>query len=155
MTVNVGDAVPDFTRTAHTGQTVTLSDYRGRSAVVLFFYPRDGSPVCTREACAFRDQDEAFAGANAVVIGISGGSAENHRRFAAENRLPYLLLSDEDGSLRTLFGVPKTMGIFPGRVTYVVDREGRVRHVTNVQISAQRHIDEALQAVRELEGLGE
>jgi peroxiredoxin Q/BCP len=148
--INVGDPAPDFTREAHTGQTVTLSDYRGRSAVILFFYPKDGTPVCTKEACSFRDNYGAFAGAGAAVIGVSSDSLESHRAFAAQRQLPYLLLSDADGSLRTLFGVPKTMGIFPGRVTYVIDQEGIVRHVTNVQLSAHRHIEEALEAVRGL-----
>ncbi len=148
--INVGDPAPDFTRQAHTGQTMALSDYRGRSAVVLFFYPKNGTPVCTKEACTFRDNYEAFVDAGAVVIGISGDSLERHRAFSARTRLPYLLLSDKDGALRTLFGVPKTMGIFPGRVTYVIDKEGIVRHVTNVQMSAQRHIEESLDVVRKL-----
>lgn len=146
--IGVGDQAPDFTREAHTGQTVTLSDYRGQKAVVLFFYPKDGTPVCTAEACSFRDSHEAFAEAGAVVIGISADSLESHRRFAAEKQLPYLLLSDGDGSLRSLFGVPKTMVVFPGRVTYVIDREGVVRHVTNVQLSASRHIAESLEILK-------
>ncbi len=148
--IGVGDSAPDFAREAHTGQTVTLSEYRGQKAVVLFFYPKDGTPVCTAEACSFRDSHEIFAETGAVVIGVSSDSHEKHRRFAAENRLPYLLLSDADGSLRSLFGVPKTMGIFPGRVTYVIDREGVVRHVTDVQLSSARHIAESLEIVKQL-----
>ncbi|NUQ62995.1 MAG: peroxiredoxin [Pirellulales bacterium] len=148
--VGVGDPAPDFTRQAHTGEMVTLGSYRGRSAVVLFFYPKDGTPVCTKEACGFRDSHEAFAAAGAVVIGVSADSPESHRRFAAERGLPYLLLSDADGSLRSLFGVPKTMAVFPGRVTYVIDKGGIVRHITNVQLSAGRHIDEALDTVKQL-----
>lgn len=146
--VGVGDQAPDFTREAHTGRMVTLSDYRNQQAVVLFFYPKDGTPVCTAEACSFRDSHEAFAEAGAAVIGVSADSLESHRRFAAERQLPYLLLSDADGSLRSLFGVPKTMGVFPGRVTYVIDREGIVRHVTNVQLSAARHIAESLEVLK-------
>lgn len=148
--IQVGDPAPDFTRLTQTGQSVTLSQYRGQNAVVLFFYPKDGTPVCTKEACSFRDNYDAFADFAAVVIGVSGDSLQSHRAFAAERQLPYLLVSDGDGSLRKLFGVPRTMGIFPGRVTYVIDKQGMVRHITNVQLSAQRHIDEALEVLRDL-----
>jgi thioredoxin-dependent peroxiredoxin len=150
--IQPGDRAPAFTATAHNGQSVSLADFLGRKVVVLYFYPQDDTPVCTKEACAFRDAYEDFTQAGAVVIGVSGDASERHRAFADAHRLPFLLLTDHDGSLRTAFGVPKTLGILPGRVTYVIDREGIVRHVFNSQFHADRHVTEALQIVRSLAG---
>ena len=81
---------------------------------MLFFYPKDGTAVCTKEACSFRDAYEDFVQAGAVVIGVSSDSAESHQAFASGHRLPFVLLADADGSLRKAFGVPKTLGIMPG-----------------------------------------
>jgi len=148
--VQVGDRAPDFTLTSQSGQPVSLADYRGNSAVVLFFYPKDGTPVCTKEACSFRDAYEDFVQAGAVVIGVSADSSESHRAFASGHRLPFILLSDAEGSLRKAFGVSKTLGIMPGRVTYVIDKRGIVRHVFNAQFAAERHVAEALAVVRQL-----
>jgi len=108
-TLDVGDRAPDFTAVAHTGQRVSLADFHAKQVVVLYFYPKDGTPVCTAEACAFRDAYEDFAQAGAVVIGVSGDSLDRHRDFAERQRLSFLLLSDEDGALRKAFGVPKTL----------------------------------------------
>ena len=141
---------PDFAREAHNGQQVRLADYRGKSVVVLYFYPMDGSPVCTKEACSFRDSFEEFTKLGVVVIGVSADSPERHHAFAASRKLPFLLLSDQDGSLRKAFQVPKTLGILPSRVTYVIDKAGIVRHVFSALFSAERHVAEALGVVREL-----
>jgi peroxiredoxin Q/BCP len=148
--VQVGDHAPGFTLTSQSGQRVSLAEFRGSKAVVLFFYPQDGTPVCTKEACSFRDAYEDFVQAGAVVIGVSADSAESHRAFAGSHRLPFTLLSDVDGALRKAFGVPKTLGIMPGRVTYVIDKEGIVRHVFSSQFAADRHVAEALAVVRQL-----
>ena len=118
--------------------------------MVLFFYPKDGSPVCTKEACAFRDAYEDFVEAGAVVIGVSGDSEAQHQAFASNHRLPFTLVSDADGSVRKAFGVPKSMGLLPGRVTYVIDSEGIVRHVFSSQFAADRHVKEALEVIRKL-----
>jgi thioredoxin-dependent peroxiredoxin len=146
----VGDRAPEFTVQSHTGQEISLADYRGKNAVVLYFYPKDGTTICTKEACSFRDAYEDFVQAGAVVIGVSSDSAESHQSFAASHRLPFVLLTDEDGSLRKAFGVSKTLGIMPGRVTYVIDKDGVVRHIFNSQFAAERHVAEALNIVREL-----
>jgi peroxiredoxin Q/BCP len=148
--IQVGDRAPQFTAESQAGQPVNLTEFRGNKAVVLFFYPKDGTPVCTKEACSFRDAYEDFVKAGAVVIGVSSDSTESHQAFASGHRLPFVLLSDADGSLHKAFGVPKTMGILPGRVTYVIDTEGIVRHVFNSQFSADRHVSEALAVVRQL-----
>jgi len=146
---------PDFTREAHDGQQVRLADHRGKSVVVLYFYPKDGTPVCTKEACAFRDAYEEFTKLGAVVIGVSADSPERHRAFAASRALPFLLLSDKDGSLRKAFQVPKTLGILPSRVTYVIDNQGVIRHVFSALFSGQQHVAEALRIVRTILGESE
>lgn len=148
--INVGDPAPEITLATHTGDQVPLADYRGKQAVVLFFYPKDGTPVCTKEASSFRDAYEDFVEAGAAVIGVSGDSASRHQAFAASHQLPFVLVSDHDGRVRRAFGVPRSMGIFPGRVTYVIDREGVVRHVFSSQFAADRHVSEALEVVRKL-----
>jgi peroxiredoxin Q/BCP len=145
-----GDPAPDFTAQAHNGQQVRLADYRGKHVVVLYFYPMDGSPVCTKEACSFRDAFEEFTKLGAVVIGVSADSPERHRTFAASRALPFLLLSDQDGSVRNAYQVPKTLGVLPGRVTYVIDKQGIVRYVFSALFSAEWHVAEALRIVREL-----
>lgn len=148
--IQTGDRAPAFTAQAHNGQQVSLADYQGKNVVVLYFYPKDDTPACTKEACAFRDAYEDFVQAGAVVIGVSSDSLDRHQAFASGHRLPFLLLADEGGSLRKAFGVPKTLGIMPGRVTYVIDRAGIVRHVFDSQFSADRHVTEALEIVRKL-----
>ncbi len=152
--IQVGDQAPDFTLKAHTGETVSLADFRGRSAVVLYFYPKDETPGCTREACGFRDRYEAFVEAGAVVIGVSSDSVEAHRAFAGKHRLSFLLLADAGGALLRAFVVPKSLGLMPGRVTYVIDAQGVVRHTFNSQFFVGRHVAEALEGVRELDSRG-
>lgn len=148
--IDVGDRAPDFTSHSQTGAEVSLADFRGKQAVVLFFYPKDGTAVCTKEACSFRDAYEDFVQAGTVVIGVSSDPVESHQAFARGHRLPFVLLADVDGSLRKAFGVPKTLGLLPGRVTYVIDKDGVVRHVFSSQFSADRHVAEALAVVRQL-----
>ena len=145
-----GDPAPDFTWAPRSGEQVRLSDFRNQQVVVLFFYPKDGSVICTKEACAFRDAYDQFAEAGAVVIGVSGDSAERHSAFATRHSLPFYLVSDTDGSLRQAFGVPKTFGLLPGRVTYVIDQQGVVRLVFSAQLTADGHVSEALRVVGEL-----
>jgi thioredoxin-dependent peroxiredoxin len=146
----LGQMAPEFSRESQNGQQVRLADYRDKNVVVLYFYPKDGTSVCTKEACSFRDAYEEFTKLGAVVIGVSADSLESHRAFAAGRALPFLLLSDADGSLRKAYAVPKALGMLPGRVTYVIDRTGIVRHVFSALFSAERHVSEALAVVRAL-----
>ena len=148
--VDVGDPAPDLSMSTHTGEQISLGDYRGKHPVVVFFYPKDGTAVCTKEACSFRDAYEDFTQAGAVVIGISSDTAARHQSFAEKHGLPFLLVSDQDGDARRAFGVPTTLGVFPGWVTYVIDREGIVRHIFSSQFAADRHVQEALDVVRKL-----
>ena len=148
--VQDGDVAPDFSSSDQHGKQVALADFRGKGTVVLYFYPKDETPGCTREACSFRDAYEDFTDAGAVVIGVSGDSATSHQAFAVHHELPFLLLADEDGSLRKAFGVSKTLGVLDGRVTYVIDKQGVVRHVFSSQLFPGRHVSEALRVVEEL-----
>ncbi|HMB07770.1 MAG TPA: peroxiredoxin [Isosphaeraceae bacterium] len=150
--VRVGEPAPDFTLPSATGEPVSLGDFRGKSEVVLFFYPKDNTPVCTAEVCSFRDSYEAFREAGAEVIGVSADSVESHRRFAGRHRLPFRLLSDADGALRARYGVPRTLGLFPGRVTYLIDKRGIVRHVFSSQFQPARHVEEALRVLERMDG---
>lgn len=153
MTLSVGDKAPDFTLTCSRGATITLSDVtecQGRTAVV-FFYPKDDTAGCTVEACGFRDEYLAFAEAGAEVVGISSDSVASHAHFAERYALPMKLLSDSDGKVRALYGVKSTLGIFPGRATFVIDRRRVVRHVFVSQLRAARHVHEALAVVQQLE----
>ena len=150
QSIGVGDLAPDFTLPSSTGEMVSLSSFRGKSEVVLFFYPKDNSPGCTAEACAFRDSHEVFKEAGAEVIGISSDSEESHRGFAKLWSLPFLLLSDSKGEVRRAYGVARTLGLFPGRVTYLIDRAGVVRHIFSSQLQTGRHVQEMLAKLREL-----
>lgn len=147
--VRVGEQAPDVSFSLHDGRTVRLADYRGNRAVVLFFYPKDNTPLCTTEACSFRDDYEKFQAAGAEVIGVSSDSAASHARFAERHGLPYPLAVDTDGAVRRAFGVAATLGVFPGRVTYVIDREGTVRMAFSSQFTATGHVSRALEIVTE------
>ena len=148
--IKVGDRAPDFTIKNQRGEPVSLKDYLGKKAVVLYFYPKDNSPGCTKEACKFRDSYEDFKDAGAEVIGVSSQSVESHSIFSTSFNLPFSLLSDEDGRVRSLFGVPSSLGLIPGRVTYVIDKEGIVRHIFSSQLDPERHVEEALQILKSL-----
>jgi peroxiredoxin Q/BCP len=140
--------VPSFSLPDQNGNIFDISTFLGKKKMVIFFYPRDGSLNCTREACYFRDLSDVFNEADAVVIGISAQSAESHKEFAQKNRLNYTLLSDTGNTVRKLFGVPsRVLGLIPGRVTYVADRSGKVVYIFESQSEVQRHVDEALKIV--------
>lgn len=148
--VKVGDKAPDFTLPDQTGAMVSLKDFVGSKIIVLYFYPKDFSRGCTAEACAFRDSYDIFVEAGAQVIGISSQSVDSHNRFAILNKLPFVLLSDENGKVRQLYGASSTLGLLPGRVTYVIDKKGIVRHIFSSQLNATGHVEEALKIVNEV-----
>ena len=149
--IGVGDKAPDFTLSSQSGEQVRLHDRIGQHVVVLYFYPKDETSGCTKEACAFRDSHEVFTDAGAEVIGVSSDSAEKHAAFAAHHKLPFTLLSDKGGNVRKAYGVPATFGFIPGRVTYVIDRDGTVRHVFNSMTNIDGHVKDALEVVRQLQ----
>lgn len=144
-----GTPAPSFTRTAHDGCKVTVG--RGQAGVVvLYFYPKDETAGCIAEACAFRDAFEDFTSAGAQVIGVSDDSDESHRAFAEHRRLPFQLVADPSGELRRAYDVGNWLGVFRNRVTFVIDRDGVVRHGFASQLRATQHVSEALAVVRRL-----
>jgi peroxiredoxin Q/BCP len=147
LSIRAGDTAPDFTLLDQRGKPVRLHELTAKKNVALYFYPKDSTPGCTLEARSFRDAYDVFTAADTEVIGVSSDSVKSHERFAANERLPFLLLSDRNGAVRELYGVERTLGILPGRVTFVIGRGGVVRHVYSSQLRATRHTREALQAI--------
>ncbi len=151
MSLKPGDRVPDFTLPDQDGKPTSLRELLSEGCLVLYFYPRDDTPGCTAEACSFRDDYDAFIQAGARVVGVSSDGVVSHRQFADKHRLPFPLLSDGEGKLRRTFGVPRTLGILDGRVTYVIDAQRIVRHMFNSQLRTRKHVEEALHVLRKLQ----
>jgi thioredoxin-dependent peroxiredoxin len=149
--IQAGDQAPDFTLPTQAGDTFRLQDRMGERVVVLYFYPMDNTSGCTAEACAFRDSYEVFTEAGADVIGVSSDSVDKHAGFASKHNLPFTLVSDKGGKVRKAYGVPGVLGVIPGRVTYVIDRAGVVRHVFSSMTNIDGHVNDALRVVRELQ----
>jgi len=147
--LQVGNPLPPFTLTDQSG-TEHHSNQLGGQPLVLFFYPKDDTPGCTAEVCAFRDDISAFEALGAHVWGVSGDDASSHGRFAQRHSLPFPLLVDQGNSVRKALGVPGVLGLIPGRVTYVVDGSGVVRFVFNNLLDGAAHAREALAALRRL-----
>ena len=150
MTLRVGDKAPDFELRDQHGDMVRLSVLLGQKPVALFFYPRDNSPICTREVCAFRDAHAEFAAAGAEVLGISMDGTESHEDFSAKHGLPYRLLSDEKKEVLALYGIKTMLGFMPERVTFVIGKDGVIRHVYNALLRGTKHAEEALAALKKL-----
>lgn len=146
--IKVGDRVPNFSLPSQTGTTVNVSNLIGKKSLVIYFYPKDDTPGCTAESCAFRDSYEVFTDAGAEVIGISADSPQSHQQFAQKYNLPFTLLSDSDNRVRKLFGVPSTLFFLPGRVTYIIDQEGIVRHIFDSMLDFKAHVTESLNTIK-------
>lgn len=149
--IQVGDKAPDFTLPSQSEEPVRLYDRLGDRVVVLYFYPKDETRGCTAEACGFRDSHEVFVQSGAEVIGVSSDSPGKHAAFAEHHKLPFTLLSDKGGQVRKSYGVPAVLGVIPGRVTYVIDRTGTVRHIFNSMTNISKHVNDALEVVRQLQ----
>ncbi len=148
MALQIGDRIPDFTLPSATGENVSISDFIGKKPLVIYFYPKDDTPGCTAESCAFRDSYQVFQDMGAEVIGISSDSVESHQKFAQKYNLPFILLSDTKNSVRKQFDVPATLFILPGRVTYITDKEGIIRHIFNSMMDFKAHVEEALKTLK-------
>jgi len=152
----VGTPAPDFTLASQTGETISLSDFKGRQAVVLYFFPRADTPGCTIEACGFRDALAVFQDVDVAILGVSPDTVKKQAKFAEKYRLPFLLLADEDHAVAEAYGVwqeksfmgRKFMGV--DRTTFVIDKEGIVRRVFR-KVRVNGHAEEALDAVKALE----
>ena len=151
--IETGQRAPDFSGMTGDGKRLALGDYRGRQPVVLYFYPKDNTRVCTKEACMFRDAASEIGQAGAVVIGVSGDTPESHQKFASGHGLGFPLLSDRDATIAKAYGVARLGGwLPPKRVTFVIDREGIVRRVITGELNANTHVDGALETLREIRG---
>ncbi|HEY9282310.1 MAG TPA: thioredoxin-dependent thiol peroxidase [Pyrinomonadaceae bacterium] len=147
-----GDAAPDFTSRDASGNTVRLSDLRGQN-VVLYFYPKDDTPGCTKEACSFRDSSDVYEREGVKVLGVSLDDEQSHQAFAQKYNLPFTLLADTDHSLSEAYGVygeqrwgDKTyMGV--ARKTFLIDKDGRIKKVFD-KVNVEQHADEVLQAFK-------
>ncbi len=148
--LQVGDRIPRFALPDADGRVVASDELLGKGPVVIYFYPKDDTPGCTAEACSFRDEYEVFKDAGAEVVGLSGDDATAHAAFRDKHRLPFVLLSDKANAVRKAFGVKSTLGLLPGRSTYVVDAQGLIRHKFDSQLFARKHVSEALEAVKRI-----
>ncbi len=147
--IQVGDKIPDFGLKDQDGNDFLSSDYVGTTAMVIYFYPKDDTPGCTKEACKFRDSYEEFTDRNVKVIGISADDVKSHKKFEEKYNLPFTLLSDPSNKVRKLFGVKSNLfGLLPGRVTYIADVNGNVKFIYDNMFNAEKHIDKALEALK-------
>ncbi|WP_428225693.1 peroxiredoxin [Flavobacterium sp.] len=148
--LKVGDKLPLFGAKDQNGNDFYIASVLEKKVLVIYFYPKDDTPGCTKQACFLRDQYEEFKTIGAEVIGISGDSIGMHKKFASKYDLPFILLSDADKSLRKLFGVKTNMfGLIPGRVTYIVDKKGVVQMIFE-DMNATNHLEKTVEKVKSL-----
>ena len=133
-----GMPAPGFTAQDQDGKTVKLSDFKGRSTVVLYFYPKDDTPGCTKEACALRDGFQAILAAGAVILGVSADTTESHAAFARKFSLPFPLLADPDRAIIDAYGVRMAVIGIARRVTFIIDRDGIIRNILT-DVKAAEH----------------
>ncbi|HEY9261215.1 peroxiredoxin [Chitinophaga sp.] len=148
--IKTGDKIPNFSLQDQNGNTFNIDSVLGKQPLVIYFYPKDETSVCTKEACSFRDNFQDFQKYGALVIGISSDGVASHKSFATHHHLPFTLLSDPQNEVRKLFGVPKTF-VIPGRVTYIVDKEGVVVHEFNSMRDGEKHVTESLAALQKMQ----
>ena len=154
MTLKTGDTAPDFTAKTDGGSEITLSDFQGQN-VILYFYPKDDTPGCTKEACGFRDNLPDFEKADAVVLGVSKDSVEKHDKFKAKYDLPFTLVSDEDGAICESYGTwveksmygKKFMGI--QRATFLIGKDGKIKHIWP-KVRVKGHVESVLEELEDL-----
>lgn len=144
--LKIGDVAPDFSLTDERGFPVRLKDFFGRKTVVLYFYPKDFTPGCTKEACSFRDEYKAFEEKGAVVIGISLDSVESHAKFSKKYELPFALLSDNQKEVAKQYRVLGMGGVLTKRMTFIINKEGKIAAVFP-KVNVKQHIQEVLKAI--------
>lgn len=148
--LRVGSTAPDVLLQFHNGTSQRLSELRTGNNVVLYFYPKDFTWGCTRQACSFAEHDQEIASRNAVLVGVSADSVESHRRFAQQHHLPFLLASDPDLTIARAYGV-LAFGFRRLRVTYVIDRHGKIRGVVHHEVIVEIHGKSVLTILKELQ----
>jgi len=144
MKIKTGNKFPEFHLSDSDGNTFDFASDNPPVKRVIYFYPKADTPGCTKEACAFRDSFEDFTDAGADVIGISGDSPKKLKDFKSKHKLPFTLLSDEGNKLRKQLGLPSTLGIIPGRITFILDEKNTILHIFNSQLQFEKHISQAL-----------
>ena len=149
MKLKIGDQIPSFSLKDQNGNIRTSNGLN--KSLVLFFYPKDDTPGCTIEVCGFRDKYDLFKILGAEVWGISNGSTQSHLGFASKNKLQYPLLCDHNNNLRKQFGVPKKLGFIEGRVTYIIDSRGKIKHIFEDLLNGPAHIKEAIKALKRIQ----
>ncbi|WP_210114278.1 peroxiredoxin [Hymenobacter aquaticus] len=150
--LHVGDPAPDFTLKTTTGTTFRLSEQQGKRSIVLYFYPKDDTPGCTAQACSFRDQYADFLDLGAEVLGISSDTERSHQRFTQKHRLPFPLLADVGARVRRLYQVPRALlGVLPGRVTFVIDKNGVIQYIFDSLNRATDHVSTAKEVLQGLD----
>lgn len=153
MAIQMGDKIPEFSLKDQDGNAFSIASLIGKKVLVVYFYPKDYTLGCTKEACSFRDSYEEFKTLGAEVIGISDDSVSRHLKFSKSYKLPFILLSDSGNKVRKRFGVPSNLfGLIPGRVTYVVDKNGIVVLVFD-SMNASMHIKKAKDTIEKLQNL--
>lgn len=151
MKISTGDKCPTFELNDQEGKLRKREEFLTKKALVLYFYPKDDTPGCTAQACSFRDAYEELLEVGAEVIGVSGDTLEQHKKFAKKHNLPFTLLADTNNKLRKQMGVPTNLfGLIPGRVTYVIDNKGIVKGLFNSQLDVKGHVKKAREIIEKL-----
>jgi peroxiredoxin Q/BCP len=147
--MKIGDKCPEFKGIDQYGKPFDIAPLLGNKKLVIYFYPKNETKVCTAQACSFRDAYATFQDNNCEVIGISGDSAKSHQKFAEHHSLPFILLSDGDKKIRKTFGVPKDfLGLIPGRYTYIVDENGIIIEIFHDMMNAENHTNKAFEKLK-------
>lgn len=150
MKINTGDTFPSFILNDENNNPFDIGSVLGKKYLVVYFYPRDETTGCTKQACSFRDAYQDFLEMNCEVIGISGDSSKDHSYFKTNHNLPFKLLSDINGNARKLLGVPKDLfGLIPGRYTYIINKEKKVIKIFHSSTNMTKHIYEAIKALKD------
>jgi peroxiredoxin Q/BCP len=153
MSLRVGEKAPEFDVVSSSGKSLKLSDFAGKKNVVLYFYPGDFTPICTKETCGFRDMMGDLESADTEVIGVSVDSDESHKKFAAEYNVPFELVSDKDKDLAKAYGATSFLGKLlgkAGRITYLIDKKGQIAAILQGELSASKHVDGVREAMKKL-----
>ena len=151
MSIKIGDKCPDFSLLDQFGENIVIKDLIGNKNIIIYFYPKDNTWGCTKQACSFRDSFQDFVDLDCEVIGISSDSTQSHKSFAEKFNLNFKILSDSTDKVRNLFGVPKSIfGLLKGRVTYIIDKNGIVVWIFNSQLNSTAHISKAIDFVKSL-----
>ncbi len=153
MPLRVGEKAPEFDVTASNGKRISLAELRGKKNVVLYFYPGDFTPVCTKETCGFRDAYSDLASADTEVVGVSVDTDDSHRKFAEKYGIPFALVADENKDLAKKYGATSFLRDILGkasRITYVIDKKGEIAGVFQGELSANKHVHGAKELIEKL-----